>query len=148
MVVLGVLGALTAASRSTGFVGIDAPPLVFLSVPIFDMVLFPAFVGMALARRHHAQSHKRWMLLATINLLTAAIARIPGVQHLGPLGFFALTDLFVIALAIWDFRSTGRLHPVTLWGGLIFIASQPLRLVVSGTDAWQSFAQWAVGMIQ
>src|SRR2546422_10715298 len=35
MVVLGTLGALIAASRATGFIGITIPPLQFLAVPIF-----------------------------------------------------------------------------------------------------------------
>jgi hypothetical protein len=147
MVVLGVLGALTAASRPTGFVSVPVPPLQFLAVPLFDMVLFPAFVGLALARRHNPQSHKRWMLLATLTLITAAIARWPVVGTLGPLVFFGITDLFIVALAIWDFRSRGRVHPVTLWGGLLFIISQPLRMVVSSTDGWMVFAQWATGLI-
>jgi len=87
------------------------------------------------------------MLLATVNLVTAAIARWPGVLPLGPLAFFGLTDLFIVALAIWDFRTRGRLHPVTLWGGLLIIVSQPLRLVVSGTAGWLAFARWATGLL-
>ena len=147
IVVLGTLGALIAAGRATGFVQIPVPPLQFLAIPIFDMILFATFVWLAIAQRRNPQTHKRWMLLATINLVTAAIARWPGVQGLGPLAFFGLTDLFVIALAIWDFRSRGRLHPVTLWGGLLMIVSQPLRLVVSDTQGWLAFARWATGLL-
>ena len=40
-----------------------------------------------------------------------------------------------------------RLHPVTLWGGLAIIVSQPLRLVVSGTEAWLAFARSATGLL-
>lgn len=147
MVVLGVLGALTAASRATGFVNIPVPPLQFLAIPLFDMVLFPAFVTLAFVHRRDLQRHKRWMLLATLNLITAAIARWPIVNTLGPLAYFAITDLFVVALAVWDFRSRGRLHTVTLVGGLLLIISQPLRLFVSGTDAWLAFARWATGLV-
>jgi hypothetical protein len=147
MVVLGTIGALVAARRVTGFTGVPIPPLQFLAIPIFDMILFAAFVWLAIAQRGNPQTHKRLMLLATINLITAAIARWPGVLALGPLAFFGLTDLFIIALAIWDFRTRGRLHPVTLWGGLLIIVSQPLRLVVSGTQGWLAFARWATGLL-
>ena len=147
MVVLGTRGALIAARRDTGFFGITIPPLQFLAVPIFDMILFPTFVWLAIAQRRNPQSHKRWMLLATVNLVTAAIARWPGVLPLGPLAFFGLTDLFVVALAIWDFRTRGWLHSVTLWGGLLIIVSQPLRLFVSSTEGWLAFAQWATGLL-
>lgn len=147
MVLVGTAGALVAAGRSTGFVGIPIPPLQFLVIPLFDMILFSAFVALGLAHRRNPQSHKRWMLLATLNLVTAAIARWPGVSTLGPLAFFGLTDLFVIALAVWDFRTRGRLHPATLWGGLLIILSQPLRLAISGTAAWLAFAHWATGLL-
>lgn len=147
MVVVGTVGALVAAGRATGFVGIPIPPLQFLAIPIFDMILFSLFVWLGITRRHNLQSHKRWMLLATLNLVTAAIARWPGVTPLGPLAFFGLTDLFVIALAVWDFRTRGRLHPATLWGGLLIIVSQPLRLAISGTEGWLAFAHWATGLL-
>lgn len=147
MVILGTLAALTAARRPGGFIGVPVPPLSFLAIPLFDMVLFPLFVGLAIAKRRNAQSHKRLMLLATIGLVTAAVARWPGVLAGGPLLFFGLTDLFIVALAVWDFRSLGKLHPVTLWGGLLVIVSQPLRLMISGTPAWLAFAQWATGLL-
>ena len=147
MVVLGTVGGLVAARRATGFTEVPIPPLQFLAIPIFDMILFAAFVWLAIAQRRNPQTHKRWMLLATVNLVTAAIARWPGVLTLGPLAFFGITDLFVIALAIWDFRARGRLHPVTLFGGLLIIVSQPLRLVVSSTQGWLVLARWATGLL-
>jgi uncharacterized membrane protein YozB (DUF420 family) len=147
MVVLGALGALVAARRASGFVGIPIPPLQFLAIPLFDITLFAIFVALAIARRHDAQSHKRWMLLATVNLVAAAVARWPGVGAYGPPAFFGGTDLLIVALAIWDLRTRGRLHPVTLWGGLAIVVSQPVRLVVSGTDGWLAFARWATGLL-
>jgi hypothetical protein len=147
MVVLGTFAALIAARRSTGFVDVPVPPLQFLAVPIFDIVLFALFVGMAVAQRRDSQSHKRWMLLATINLVTAAVARWPVVYNFGPAVFFAVTDLLLVPLVIWDFRTRGRLHQATLLGGLAIVASQPLRLVVSGTEGWLAFARWATGLL-
>jgi hypothetical protein len=146
MVVLGILAALTAARRPAGFVGIPVPPLQFLAVPFVDMVMFASFVALAIAKRNDPQAHKRWMLLASINLITAAIARWPGVGAGGILLFFALTDLFLVPIVIWDFVSRGRLHQATLWGGLSTIVAQPLRLVMSGTAAWVAFARWATGL--
>lgn len=146
MLVLGVWGALVAARRATGFTGVPIPPLQFLAIPLFDVVFFASFVSLAIARRRDLQSHKRWMLLATITMVPAAVARMPGVISLGPVGFFGLADLFIVALAIWDLRSRGRLHPVTLWGGLLVIVSQPARLMLSGTDPWLAFARWATGV--
>ena len=147
MVALGTIGALIAARRPGGFVEVPIPPLQFLAVPLFEMVLFPAFVAIGVANRRDPQAHKRWMVLATVGILTAAVARIPVIDRLGPPAYFAGVDLFIVALAVWDFRTRGRLHPATLWGGLVLIASQPLRLVVSGTDGWLAFARWATALL-
>jgi hypothetical protein len=86
------------------------------------------------------------MVIGTVQIVTAAIARWPVVSGFGPPAFFAATDLFIVALAIWDFRSRGKLHPATLWGGLIAIALQPAQLALSGTAAWLGFARWATGL--
>jgi hypothetical protein len=37
---------------------------------------------------------------------------------------------------------------VTLWGGLLTLISQPLRLIVSGTSAWLEFARFATGLLE
>lgn len=148
MVATGTVGALIAARRSTGFVGIPIPPLQFLVIPLLDMVMFSVLVGLAIARRNDPQAHKRLVLIASIVLLTAAIARWPyNFKAHGPVAFFAVADLFLVALVAWDYASRKKIHPVTLWAGLFLLASQPLRLVLSGTDAWLSFARWAVGLL-
>lgn len=145
MAAMGVYAALVAARRPSGFFGIDAPPAVFLVVPILDMVLFALFIALAIARRRDAQSHKRLMLVGSISILTAAIARLPLSFMVGPPAFFGSTDLFLVPLVIWDLATRRRLHPVTLWGGLLLIASQPFRLWFSGTETWQRIASWLIG---
>ena len=147
MVVLGSFAALVAARRPTGFVDVPVPPLQFLAVPLFDVAFFAVLVALAVAWRRNAQSHKRLILLGTLNLVTAAIARWPLVFAFGPLAFFGLTDLFLVPLVVWDLRTRDRLHPVTLWGGLAIIASQPLRFWLSGTEGWLAFARWATGLL-
>jgi hypothetical protein len=56
-----------------------------------------------------------------------------------------LADLFLVALVLFDFRKNGRLHPVTLWGGGAFLLSEPLRVMIANSQAWQNFARWLIG---
>jgi uncharacterized membrane protein YozB (DUF420 family) len=140
VVVVGAIGAFVAARRPGGFMGVPVPPQQFVLIPLVDMIVFSALVGIAFARRRDAQAHKRLMIVASIALIDAAIARWPGVIEHGPVAFFALADAFLLPLVIWDLKTRGRLHPATLWGGLLLIVSQPLRLWLMGTDAWQAFA--------
>lgn len=139
MVVLGVRTAITGAALGSAPPGVE--PLVFLVVPLFDMVLFAGFVAAAILRRRDSQAHKRLLILAYACIITAGVARLPGVLALGPLAFFGLAFLFVVAGMIYDRVSRGRIHPVYVWGGAIFVLSVPLRLALSTTSAWRAFAE-------
>jgi len=119
------------------------PPLAFLAVPLFDMVVFAILIGTGLSLRGNPDTHKRLMTLATISLMSAPIARLPfGLLRAGPPAFFGLTDLFIAAMLVYDLATRRRIHPATIWGGLLIVASQPLRLMISGTSAWMAFAGW------
>jgi hypothetical protein len=84
MVVLGIAVAIARTADGT-IADHGAPPLVFLSVPLFGMVGFGGLVGAALLLRHRSQTHKRLMLLATVELAAAGAARLPVVETWGPL---------------------------------------------------------------
>jgi len=140
MVVAGTSTAIATAARGLAPSGVD--PLAFLAIPIFDMVLFATFVTTALARRRNKEAHKRLMLLAYVSILTAAVARLPGVLPLGPPAFFGLSFLFVVAAGTYDFLSRRQVHKVYLWGGALIAISVPVRLAVSGTGAWRALAEW------
>ena len=142
MLIAGPAAAIESVQRGFTPPG-GPPPLVFFVIPMTDMAMFLALVASGLYNRRRSDMHKRLLLLATINLMTAPIARLPGVVSGGVLAFFALTDLLVLACFAYDRASRGRIHPAFLWGGLALIASQPLRLMLGGTDAWLAFARWA-----
>ena len=140
MVIVGAMTAIAAAARGASPPGTD--PLGFLVVPMFDLVLFSAFIALAVARRRDRESHKRLMLMAYISIVTAAFARFPGVFPLGPFGFFGLSCIFIVAGVAYDRVSRGRVHPVYIWGGAAFVLSVPLRLMISTTGAWRAFAEF------
>jgi len=150
MVLLGILGGLVAARRPIGFINIPVPPLQFLIVPLGAIGLFGAFVALAVVRRRDTQAHKRYMLLASIVMLEAAVGRwpFPFMHGRSPIPFFdmpsLMTDLFLVPLCAWDVLSRHKLHPVTLWGGLAIVAFHLLRMPIASTAGWQAFAAWAI----
>jgi hypothetical protein len=146
VVIVGILTALYAAARGAT----PGPPaLSFLIIPFGDMVIFATLIGLALYYRRKLDIHKRLMLLAAINLLTPAIARIPlsFITNGGPLAFFGLTDLIVLACVAFDTIKHRRLHPAFLWGSIFLILMQPLRLLLAGTSAWLTFAAALVRLV-
>ena len=139
-----IVGTTTAILRVKGGSApiLGVPPLSFLAVPFFDMVVFAMLIGAGLVLRNRPETHKRLMTLATIALTSAPLARLSFVRQAGPPGFFGLTDLFILAMLVYDLTTRGKVHPATIWGGLVIVASQPLRLMISGTPAWLAFAGW------
>jgi len=128
----------------------DAPsPLVFLTIPLGDMLVFAILVWAGFYFRRRVDVHKRLMLLATISILPAATARLPFafIQQVGPLAFFGLADLFIVACLLYDLLARGRIHRANIWGGLLIVISHPLRLLIGHTQAWLAFASWLTGWV-
>lgn len=142
MIVFGLNIAITGAARGVAPPGIG--PLEFLAIPFFDMVAFAALVGAALWYRRNKEAHKRLMLVAYVALMAAPMARFPGVLPLGPLAFYGLAFIFLFAGVIYDWVSRRRVHPAYVWGGGLLVLSVPLRLALSGTAAWKSFAEFLI----
>jgi hypothetical protein len=145
-VLMVVVGTATAIIRAKV---VDVPPgspspLAFLTIPLGDILVFASLVGAGFYFRRRVDTHKRLMLLATIAILPAAIARLPFafIQQVGPLAFFGLADLFIVVCLLYDLVTRGRFHRATVWGGLIIIVSHPLRLIIGNTQAWLAFAAW------
>lgn len=120
-------------------------PEQFLVLPMAAVLMFAIFIAAGVLQRNNAQAHKRLMLLATISILDAAVARMPGMLEAGPLAFFAVVDAFIVAGVIYDLASRGRVQRVWIYGGLAIVLSQGLRLALSATAAWASFVQYLVG---
>ncbi len=120
--------------------------LSFMAVPLFDLGVFVLLASAALVLRARSDWHKRLMLVATLSLLPPAIARValqfPPLPVL-PIAFGG-TALVIVAAMGLDRATLRRLHPATLWGGLIVILSLPGRLLIAGTQAWQDFAAWLI----
>lgn len=141
VLVVGVTTAIFAAKR--GFTP-GPPPLVFLAIPLGDMLVFAVLVSLGIYFRRRSDIHRRLMLLSCVGILGAAMARIPleFIATGGPLVFFGLTDLCVLICVVFDTVKNRRLHPVFGWGILFIVASQPLRLMLTGTAVWMQFAMW------
>jgi hypothetical protein len=48
---------------------------------------------------------------------------------------------------LWDLASRGRLHPATLWAGLLVLAAAPLRMALADSPAWLAIARWLTSLV-
>jgi hypothetical protein len=141
MVVIGVMAAIDSLKR--GFTPANGPsPLVFFVIPLTDLLVFAVLVSAAMVLRRKREDHKRLMLMATLAILTPAIARLPVISAIGPPAFLGLTDLLIVSCLVYDKLAHGRVHRAFWWAAAFIIASQPIRFLIGQTDAWLSFARW------
>lgn len=141
MPVLGVTAAIISARHRLGTPGEEAA-LRFLPIPFGDMLVFALLVGAGFYFRRRPETHKRLMVLATLTILDAAFARFPFdfILKTGPLAFFAMSDAVLLTCVVYDLVTRRRLHPAYLWGGMLMVVGQGLRMYLGGTQAWLSFA--------
>ncbi len=147
VVVVGVAAALDAGRR--GFS--PAPqvtPQMFLAIPLVDMLVFAILVGSALAKRRQSATHKRLMLLATVGILTPAVARLPvdALKQAGLPAFFAVTIVCVLLVVAIDTLRHRRLHPAFGWGAALLVAAVPARIALAQSNAWLTTANWLISL--
>jgi hypothetical protein len=149
IIATGFPTALRAAKYGSASTPPDIPPLAFMLVPLFDLLIFVLLFGAAIIYRRRPAAHKRLMLLTAINFLPPAIARIPiaSLQALGPLWFFGFpTALTLLCLGL-DARRFGRVNWVFAAGAAVLIGSYVVRLALMTTDAWLSLASWLTSFV-
>lgn len=149
VVLVGTATAIIRAKQGAAPPG-GPSPLAFLTIPLGDMLVFASLIGAGFYFRLRADVHKRLMLLATIAILPAATARLPFafIQQVGPLAFFGLADLFILVCLLYDLVARKRFHRATVLGGLLIVVSQPLRLMIAGTQAWLAVATWLTQWVE
>jgi hypothetical protein len=114
-----------------------------------DLVSFTILVGAGFWYRHRPQVHKRLMLLATVGpMMNAPLVHFFFNNPTLPArGILLLIPMVVLlsASAVYDRLSMGRIHPVSLWGGVLLFAWGNVRAVVIGpSKVWHEFAAWLI----
>jgi hypothetical protein len=158
MTLSGFLVAVNAMKRSAA-VGMTDEGIAFAIVPLSGMLFFAAVFTLAIAYVRQKEIHKRLMLLASISLLDAAVARwfLTFLAPSGAIGpppvFITIPPAFVaylllVAAIVYDWRTSGRPHPVYVYGGIALIAVKLLNWPLSTTAAWHSLAGGILAMAQ
>lgn len=105
------------------------------------MVVFAPLVAAAVYFRRSPETHKRLMLIATLSLLGAPLARITGTPGAGgPPVFFGIPDLLILGGVLYDRLTRGRVHPAYKWAGGAVVLSQVARLALAKSPAWLAIA--------
>ena len=149
IIVVGFVTALRGAKYGAASTPPEIPPLAFLLVPVFDLLMFAIFFGGAVYYRRKPAEHKRLMLLTAVNFLPPAVARIPiaTLQATGPLWFFGLPAALALLCLCLDRQRNGRFNKVFVAGTVMLIASYVVRLALMTTGAWMNLATWLTSFV-
>jgi hypothetical protein len=149
--VLIMLIAITI-SRQNAAAGTPAGPIVnnILFVQIRAIVLFPLFLVWALRARHtDPQMHKRMMLLATLMLLDAAIARMSWLPYNEfPRDYLAIhlyLLLLLVPALVYDLVRLRRIHRAWVWGLALMLPWVVATDFAWGSQWWREFGPKLVG---
>lgn len=136
------------------------PVRAFLIVPLSGILMFAGFTAAAVANIRRPEWHRRFMIVGTVALLGAAMARVffffavgggPGVRPglVGgppppamPMVSGLLLQLILVAGMVHDKRRKGRVHPAWIYGFAIMTAVTLLRVPIGKTDFWFAIANW------
>jgi len=108
------------------------------------MLNFAVLIGFAFRARFNPAAHKRLILIGTIALMIAALARWPiaFLYMRAPVATF-VSYAFLLMLVAYDLWSTRKVHRVTIWASVFLIFVQQIRMPIGKTAAWHAFAGWA-----
>jgi len=122
----------------------------FLAIEWSNIIEFGGLAAAAIIARNRPSAHKRLILLATLSLTPAAFNRAVGKPFLHPLlgsgvwqtwiQIFSLTDLMVLGIGLYDWRTRGRVHPAWALGALSILAGQLTASWLFYDPAWKALA--------
>jgi hypothetical protein len=135
--VVGVLAVFqTAISNHVSPSGL-APPQ-FSIIGFASIGMFGAFIALGVIYRRRPALHRRFMVLGMIAAISPATARVLRLLDMNDFRDSMIplcAAAFIAACMVYDWRRHRVVHPVYAVGGLVIVASWPLRLMV-GHSAW------------
>ena len=152
LTVLGLLAALNSLLGSFA-VGRNYDAEAFLIVPLSIIATFATLFTLAIANIRRPEIHKRLMLMATVSVLNAPVARplltwvwpLNGPNDVPPVWINVpacwLSYLLIVAAMIYDWRTRGKVHNVYLVALPILVVLAYLVIPISETQAWHAIAK-------
>ncbi len=154
MVVLGTLTPFGTIHRGVALPAIFTPES-FLVGNVFGIIVFGAYVAFAIWKRNNRIVHKRMMFMANAMLMSPALARmafpvtsnglaatIPFMAH-NPFLIGVIPLAMIVALFVFDLFTQKRVLAVTVIGGILFWAADPVSDWIIARPFSHQLVVWA-----
>ena len=152
LTMLGLLAALNSLLSSIA-VGRAYDAEAFLIVPLAIIATFAVLFTLAIANIRRPEIHKRLMLMATVSILNAPLARplltwvwpLNGPTDVPPVWINVpacwLSYLLIVAALVYDWRTRGRPHTVYLIALPVLVILAYVVIPISNIEGWHAFAR-------
>lgn len=160
MTVFGFLAEIKEI-QNAGAAGDLNAGLSFSILPLWHILFFAGLVALAIINIRRPEWHKRLMLVASISILDAPLAR-PFIYFLGFHGHMPVAaglpsppapidgispedwavNLILLIPIVYDWLKRGRPHPAYLLSGGAIVLMELLQLPISKSAGWHAIAGW------
>jgi hypothetical protein len=126
-----------------------------LSIQLGHIIPFAVLTAVALTRTDRPALHKRLLLLAVFAILDTGWSRwlfrdlttvLGEGLPLQLLGRFPLTWAMMAGMALFDYRTRGRLHPAFLPAAGLILATEAVSIALLFTPGWAPIARKLLGI--
>jgi hypothetical protein len=148
MIPLGFWMAQRAAQRR---IGTTAHPYEFTWFNLVDITLFGVLMIAAIVLvTRHKEWHRRFVFVAALCLVGPAATRwtlrVPGVDpFVLDIASYVVMYPFLIALALFDWRGLGKLHPATLTSIALLLPAHVSGAWIARSSWWNAVAPGLIG---
>lgn len=138
-----VLGTIVAARDTVHDyrAGGDEAVLSFFYGELADLAMFGLLAGGAMLMRNKPEYHKRWVILASLGLMGAAVGRIPEISAFGEYIFLGM----IASVAAFDIASRGTVHRATVIGATALLLLELSEERIGNTAVWLNTAHHLLG---
>jgi hypothetical protein len=131
----------------------------FVALVVNGLIAFVIFYALAILYRKKSTIHARYMVCTAFPMFTpitdriqyiyipSTVSYLPTIEGnpIAPVVGFAMADLLLLALSIWDWRSHKRLNVFPLALGVLVLYHFSVMNFYK-FEFWKSFSNWFVGL--
>lgn len=123
-----------------------AHPYEFTWFNLVDLSLFTlSMIGAIVLVTRHREWHRRFAFVAALCLVAPAATRwtlkVPGIDpFVLDIAAYAVIYPFLIALALFDWRGLGKIHPATLTALALLVPLHLSSAAIARSDWWNGVA--------
>jgi len=141
IVLLGVMAIVDSTRRHFAPPGLTAG--MFFALDLGEMTVFAFLVSWGLRARRDGPAHKRLILLATIVMMFAPVARWPfPVMAKFPSLTGFIIDGFLLCMVCFDLLTRRRIHRATACGSILVFILVPAMFALGHFPFWVHFTEW------